>query len=144
MFYVFLPIISMRILGTIFLNKSNLIIYQMFSIYTYLVVSICIWERQTLAGLKEMREVCLRPVHVSTLNLIAMTTFYLFYITPFLTILLMMPWYFYIVYQHINRSRQRGLVKHYLIKAMPSIIFDKKLFTSKSEYLECGICMEPF
>jgi hypothetical protein len=36
-------------------------------------------------------------------------------------------------------------VKHYLIKAMPSIIFDKKLFKeSKSSYLECGICMEAF
>jgi hypothetical protein len=92
-----------------------------------------------------MRDVCLswKPVHVSTLNLVAMTTFYMFYITPFLTILLMMPWYLYYVYTHINQRRERGLVKHYLIKAMPSIIFDKKLFSeAQTEYLECGICME--
>jgi hypothetical protein len=88
-----------------------------------------------------MRDQCFRPIHVSTLNLIAMTTFYMFYLTPFVTIAGLLPWYFYMVYKHINQERQRGLVKHYLIKAMPSIIFDKKLFT-ESAYLECGICME--
>ena len=143
MVYVFLPVITLRILGTLFMNKTELIIYQLFIIYGYLLVSLFIWEVNTLEGIKEKRSECIRPVHVSILNLIAMSTFYMFYLTPFFTFFLMLPWYFYAVYKHIHQQRQRGLVKHYLIKAMPSIIFDKKLF-KENNYLECGICMEPF
>lgn len=103
MVWVFLPVISMRILGTLFLNKTELIIYQLFAIYGYLLVSLFIWEVNTLEGIKEMRDVCIRPVHVSMLNLIAMSTFYMFYLTPFFTFFIMLPWYFYAVYNHINQ-----------------------------------------
>ena len=44
MIYVFCPIIVMRLFGTVLLNKPNLIIYQLFMIYTYMIVSLSIWE----------------------------------------------------------------------------------------------------
>ena len=103
MVWVFLPVISMRILGTLFLNKTELIIYQLFAIYGYLLVSLFFWEVNTLEGIREMRDTCIRPVHVSMLNLIAMSTFYMFYLTPFFTFFIMLPWYFYAVYNHINQ-----------------------------------------
>jgi hypothetical protein len=103
MWYVFLPVITMRIFGTVLLNKTELIIYQLFAIYGYLLVSLMIWEINTLEGIKDMKGVCIRPVHVSMLNLIAMSTFYMFYLTPFFTFFLMLPWYFYAVYTHINQ-----------------------------------------
>ena len=39
------------------------------------------------------------------------------------------------------------MVKHYLIKAMPSILFDKKIFSNENGcgiMDECVICLEPF
>ena len=37
-------------------------------------------------------------------------------------------------------------MKHYLIKAMPSILFDKKIFENGDVGImdECVICLEPF
>ena len=75
------------------------------------------------------------------LNLMTMCSFYIFFLTPYLTILLLIPYYLYLVFKNISKRRQQKLVKHYLIKSMPSILFDKNLFKDSQE---CAICMEAF
>jgi hypothetical protein len=57
-----------------------------------------------------------------------MEGYYIFMLVPYLSILAVLPYYFYLVFRNANRIRQKKLAKYYLIKSMPSIIFDKSLF----------------
>lgn len=66
---------------------------------------------------------CFRPLKVSMLNLVTMLVFYVFVLSPYITIMLMIPFYVYEVFKEANRRRQKKLVKHYLIKNMPSILY---------------------
>lgn len=79
---------------------------------------------------------------MSMLNIILMLLFYMFVLCPYYTIVILLPYYFYQIYKYAHVQRQRMLMKHYLVKAMPSVVFDKKLF--EKENLECAICMEAF
>ena len=79
-------------------------------------------------------------MHMSMLNIVLMCIFYVFVLMPFYTIIVLLPYYFYQVYKYAEGLRQKKLLKHYLVKRMPSVIFSKKLF----EIQECAICMETF
>lgn len=128
MMYVFGPILAMRILGFMLMDKPKLIVFQIMIIYSYLAISLAIWEYQTMQGMTHLSKECFSPLSVSMLNLMTMTSFYIFFLTPYLTILMLIPYYLLLVYRNISRKRQQKLIKHYLIKNMPSILFDKKLF----------------
>ncbi len=54
MIYVFGPILAMRILGFIFMDKPKLIIYQIMIIYSYLAISLGIWEYKTMQGMTQL------------------------------------------------------------------------------------------
>ena len=123
MLWVFGPILALRMLGFVFMDKPNLICYQILIIYTYLALSLGFWEYDTASGLTKLPRSCFHPMSVSILNLLTMTTFYIFFLTPYLTILMLIPYYFYMVYKNISRERKNRLIKHYLIKSMPSIVF---------------------
>jgi hypothetical protein len=81
---------------------------------------------------------------MASLNLVLMVMFYLFVLCPLFTFILIMPMYLYKVYTAAHNQRRRKLLKHYVIKAMPSILFNKKLFKDLGVMPECGICMDPF
>lgn len=106
MIYVFGPILFMRILGFVFMDKPKLIIYQIMLIYSYLAFSLGIWEYKTMMGMIELPRECFSPLSVSMLNLMTMTSFYIFFLTPYLTILMLIPYYLYLVYKNISRKRQ--------------------------------------
>ena len=44
MLWVFAPVLFMRFIGLIFMNKRHLIIYQVIIIYGYLTLSLSIWD----------------------------------------------------------------------------------------------------
>ena len=48
MMYVFGPILAMRMLGFVFMDKPNLIVYQIMIIYSYLAISLGYWEYSTM------------------------------------------------------------------------------------------------
>lgn len=111
-----------------------------------MIISLIYWDVSTFEGLCHLPRECFKPLKVSMLNLVTMLVFYVFVLSPYVTILLMLPFYVYDVFKEANRQRQRKLVKHYLIKAMPSIVFDKKIFDNGNGGImdECVICLEPF
>lgn len=141
MWYVFGPILGMRILGFMLMNKPRLVIYQIMIIYSYLALSLTYWEYSTLQGMYSLPRSCFAPLSVSMLNLMTMCSFYIFFLTPYLTILLLIPYYLYLVFKNVSQRRKQKLVKHYLIKNMPSLLFNKELFKDAQE---CAICMEAF
>ena len=143
LYFVYGPVLFLRFLGAVFMNRQKLIIYQIFFIYSYLVIALTTWEIEAVSGMKQLSNQCYHPLKMSMLNLMIMTMFYLFVLCPYITVILMLPYYFYLVYKQANRVRQRILAKHYLIKAMPSFVFDKKMF-ERGAILECAICIEPF
>ena len=90
-------------------------------------------------------KVCYRPLQMSILNLVAMVLFYTLVLSPYLTIVFLIPLYIYEVLRAHSNRRKKQLTKHYLIKSMPSIAFNKKLFKDENMILdECLICMEEF
>lgn len=95
----------MRILGFIFMDKPKLIIYQIMVIYSYLAISLSIWEYKTMQGMAHLERSCFSPLSVSMLNLMTMASFYIFFLTPYLTILMLIPYYLYLVYQNISKKR---------------------------------------
>ena len=141
MIMVFGPILAMRILGFMFMDKPKLIVYQIMIIYSYLAISLGYWEYSTMQGMAQLPKSCFSPLSVSMLNLMTMCSFYIFFLTPYMTILLLIPYYLYLVFKNISKRRQQKLIKHYLIKNMPSMLFDKNLFKDSQE---CAICMENF
>ena len=125
---VFGPILAMRFIGSLTMNTSKLIIYQILIIYGWLIIGLLYWDVSTFEGMVHLDKQCFRPLKVSMLNLVTMLVFYVFVLSPYVTILLMLPFYVYEVFREANRRRQKKLVKHYLIKAMPSILFSKSIF----------------
>ena len=138
--YVYGPVLFLRFLGTIFMNKPQLIIYQIIIIYSYLTIALTTWDFSTLSGLHSLPSACFKPMHMSMLNIILMCIFYVFVLMPFYTIIILLPYYLYQVYKYAEGIRQKKLLKHYLVKAMPSVVFNRKLFDIE----ECAICMETF
>lgn len=59
-------------------------------------------------------------------------------------IVVVSPCYIYEVIKAHDVVRKRQLMKHYLIKSMPSIAFNKKVFSENMLLDECLICMEEF
>lgn len=143
MLYVYGPLLVMRFIGLQFFNKRHLIFMQMIIIYTYLLVTLTIWEVNTLAGMKSQDPLCYKPLKMTSLNTMIMNLFYMFVLCPLYTIGLLVPYYLVHLYKNVHISRQKALMKHYLIKAMPSVIFNKKLFDEEA-FMECAICMETF
>ena len=141
--WVCFPVLMMRFIGLVFMNKSNLIIYQFLMIYGYQMVALAVWDINTIRAMNSAPRVCFQPLKLSMCNLIAMNGFYLFMLIPYLSIIAVLPYYFYRVFKNANKQRQKKLAKYYLIKAMPSFLFDKKLF-DEGAYNECAICMEEF
>ena len=145
LWYVYVPVLFLRFIGVSFFLKKEYILAQILVIYGYMFVSLTIWEMQTLQGMKQLDNTCFRPMHMATLNLILMTFFYLFVLSPLYTFIFLMPLYLFKVYKEAQYQRRKRLLKHYLIKAMPSIPFSKKLFESRKHKLgSCGICIESF
>lgn len=52
-----------------------------------------------------MPQECFKPLKVSMLNLVTMLVFYVFVLSPYVTILLMLPFYIYDVFKEANRQR---------------------------------------
>jgi hypothetical protein len=125
---VYGPVLLLRFLGLTFLNRTDRIAYQILIIYGYLMVSLLIWDLNTFSLLNNSARVCFKPPKLSMINLIAMESFYMFMLIPYVSIIMVMPYYFYLVFKHAGRVRQSQLSRHYLIKALPSIIFNKKMF----------------
>lgn len=148
--YVFGPILVMRFIGSVWMNTPGLIVYQIVLIYGWLIVSLLYWDVNTFEGMIHLDRHCFRPLKVSMLNLVTMLIFYVFVLSPYITIILMLPFYVWEVFKEANRQRQKKLLKHYLIKSMPSIAFNKKIFQSESGIGsanmmdECVICLETF
>ena len=113
-------------------------------IYGWLIIALTIWEIKTFEGLFGLNKVCYRPLSVSMLNLFTMLIFYCLVLSPYLTIFFLIPFYMYEVYKAHDNVRKRQLMKHYLIKSMPSIAFNKKVFAESMLLEECLICMEDF
>ena len=76
------------------------------------------------------------------LNLVLMVLYYLIVLCPYYTIVMLLPYYIYLKFQQSQAQRERFLLKHYVIKAMPSIPFSKELFDDS--LIECAICLESF
>lgn len=76
------------------------------------------------------------------LNLITMMTFYMFMLVPYMGLLIFVPQVIYYICKAVNQRKKQMLAKYYLIKRMPSIVFEKKMF--ENAYAECAICSEPF
>ena len=68
-------------------------------IYGWLIISLIYWDVTTFEGL------CFKPLKVSMLNLVTMLVFYVFVLSPYVTILLMLPFYIYDVFKEANRQR---------------------------------------
>ena len=100
----------------------------MIIIYSYLAISLTIWDLTVIDGMKQLDKRCFKPLHMSMLNLILMTLFYMFVLTPYLTTALMLPYAAYHFFKRANSRREKKLMKHYLVKAMPSVVFSKRLF----------------
>jgi type III secretory pathway component EscU len=92
LFYVYGPVLLLRFLGTLFMNKSHLIIWQIIIIYTYLAIALLIWDLSAIDGMKHLSHHCFKPLHMSMLNLILMTLFYMFVLCPYITTALMLPY----------------------------------------------------
>lgn len=142
MYWVYAPILAMRFVGLLFFNKSHLIIWQILVIYGFQVIALSIWEFQTMTNLKTIDHACFRPLQLSTLNVMLMSLFYLFVLAPLYTMVFMLPYYLTYLCSSIKRAKEQRLGSHYLIKAMPSVLFNKKLFETNNA--ECVICAEPF
>lgn len=134
----------MRLAGCMLLNKSNQIALQIIVIYSWLICSLTYWNISTLIDLSHLDRQCFRPLQLSILNTILMVVFYTFVLSPYITILSIMPIYIYQVIKSANRHRQKKLMKHYLVKSMPSIAFKKELFKDSLIMDECLICLEQF
>lgn len=65
---------------------------------------------------------------MSMLNLVLMVLYYMMVLCPYYTIVMLLPYYLYLTMKHNNAQKERFLLKHYVIKAMPSIPFTKELF----------------
>jgi len=85
---------------------------------------------------------CYHPLKVSVLNLITMVTFYMFMLAPYIGVVIFLPQVLYQILKAVNYQKRQMLAKHYLIKRMPSIVFNKRMF--EGGFIECSICMEPF
>lgn len=138
---VFGPVLILRCLGMMFANKSHLIFWQIIVIYTWFVVSLTWWVFSTAHGMKFLDSECYHPLKVSLLNLITMVTFYMFMLAPYIGVVIFLPQVLYQIWKAVNHQKRQMLAKHYLIKRMPSIVFNKKMFEGS---IECSICMEPF
>lgn len=128
LYTVYGPVLMLRFLGMLFFNRPRYIIYQIAAIYGYLVISLTVWDYNTFAGMKELDRACFKPLHMSSLNVMLMALYYLFVLCPFYTIAAVLPYYFYQVCKYVGREKKRVLMKHYLVKAMPSIVFNKNMF----------------
>ena len=51
LFYVFAPILAMRFVGVAFFLKERLIIYQIAVIYSYMLISLTLWQIESLEGM---------------------------------------------------------------------------------------------
>ena len=142
--WVYGPLLLLRFIGTLFFNTQRLIIYQLVVIYGWLIVALTLWEIKTIEGLFAVNKQCFRPLSVSMLNLLTMLVFYALVLSPYVTIVVLVPYYIYQVYRAHDNVRKRQLTKHYLIKSMPSVAFDKKVFSESMLLEECLICMEDF
>ena len=128
LYWVYAPILLLRFLGLVFMNKRKLIIYQIAIIYGFMLVALTVWESQTITGMRQLPKQCFRPLGMSSLNLVLMVLFYLFVLTPLYTIALFVPLYIAKLYKDVKTQKRKKLLKHYVIKAMPSILFRKELF----------------
>ena len=82
---------------------------------------------------------------ISTLNICIMLLWYTLVLSPYLSALLFLPVIIYESYMKKDSMRNKKLDKHYLIKAMPSIVFSKKLFKDVvAQGQECIICLDEF
>lgn len=142
--WVFGPILILRFIGTLFFNTQRMIIYQIMVIYGWLIISLCVWDIKTFEGMLNLDKACYRPLSVSILNLVTMLLFYCLVLSPYLTIVCLIPFYVYEVYKAHDVHRKKQLTKHYLIKSMPSIAFSKELLADNMILDECLICMEEF
>lgn len=106
-YWVFGPILALRLFGTLFFNTQRMIIYQIMVIYGWLIISLCIWDVKTFQGLYTLDRVCYRPLSVSVLNLVTMLLFYCLVLSPYLTIVCLIPFYIYEVYKAHDYHRKR-------------------------------------
>ena len=135
----------LRFLGLVFMNKRKLIIYQIIIIYGYMLVALTTWEAITIKGTRQLPSTCFRPLKMASLNLVLMALFYIFVLAPLWMIVLLLPIYMTKLYKNVKAQRRKKLMKHYLIKAMPSVLFRKELFQgNQNQMVECGICLEEF
>jgi hypothetical protein len=145
LWYVYIPVLMLRFIGISCFLKHEYILGQILVIYGYLFMSLSIWEGYTLTGMRNLDGQCFKPMKMSTLNIILMSFFYLFVLTPLYTFVFVMPLYLYKVYREVQYERRKRLMKHYVVKAMPSVLFSKKLFKEQlNKMASCGICMDVF
>lgn len=103
--YVFGPILIMRIVGTQWFNKPAWIGYQIGIIYGWLIMTLLYWDVKTFEGMMHLDRHCYYPLKVSMLNLSTMLVFYVFVMSPYLTLILMIPFYAWEVFKEANRQR---------------------------------------
>ena len=51
MLFVFAPVLFLRFMGLVFMNKRHLIIYQVLIIYGYLTIALTYWDISTFSGM---------------------------------------------------------------------------------------------
>ena len=107
------------------------------------MISLTIWEQQTLGGLYGNETKCFQPLHMSTLNLVLMCLYYGFVLVPFFVIVLFLPLNIWFAFKFAQGLKEKKLAKHYLVKNMPSVLMNKNLFLQEGqEQAECAICMD--
>lgn len=76
-------------------------------IYGWLIVSLTLWELKTFEGIFTLNKQCFRPLSVSMLNLLTMLVFYCLVLSPYVTIVVLVPFYIYQVYKAHDNVRKR-------------------------------------
>lgn len=110
--------------------------------YTWFVVSQTIWMVNTIHGLKQQDKLCFNPCKSSIMNLVMMIAYYTLQLSPYLGLICFLPQLAYLFMKEVNSRKAEKLARFYLIKRMPSVIFNKKMF--ENGFVECSICMETF
>lgn len=102
MLWVLAPTLLLRFLGLVLMSKPDKIFYQILMIYGYYTCSLVYWISHTFRQVVSMPYQCFVPMKVTTLNLMTMEAFYTFMLVPYLTVVLMLPVYFFYVLKAAN------------------------------------------
>lgn len=132
----------MRIFGLAMCMSKRMIIMQIYLIYGYLFISVCLWDMDTLKKMKALDKQCKKPISFEMVSLHIMITCFIVILVPYMLALCLVPAHLMVAARHATIRHRRSTMKQSLINEMPSVMLTPKMFKMKQP--ECAICMERF